>query len=78
MAEEELGESVAHERTVSVYRRESALSCDGNVSDYFPVNTGIRQGCVLVPTLSNTCMDQVLGRMSERGLRSVVRNCPDH
>ena len=45
---------------------ESAVKCDGTISDYFPVNTGVRQGCVLAPTLFNTCTDHVLGRMSER------------
>ena len=38
---------------------------DGTISDYIPVNTGVRQGCVLAPTLFNTCVDHVLGRMSE-------------
>jgi len=32
----------------------------------FPVVTGVRQGCVLAPTLFSTCMDWILGRMSER------------
>ena len=44
---------------------ESAVRCGGSISDYFPVNTGVRQGCVLAPSLFNTCMDHVLGRMSE-------------
>ena len=35
-------------------------------SDYFPVNTGVRQGCALVATLFNTCMDDVLRRMLEK------------
>ena len=26
------------------------------------MNTGVRQGCVLAPSLFNTCMDWVLGR----------------
>ena len=30
------------------------------------VVTGVRQGRVLVPTLFSTCMDWILGRMSER------------
>ena len=33
---------------------------------YFPVNTGVRQGCVLAPALFNTCIDHVQGTMSER------------
>ena len=35
-------------------------------ADLFPVVTGVRQGCVLAPTLFSTCMDWILGRMSER------------
>ena len=31
----------------------------------FPVNTGVRQGCVLAPTLFNTCMDHVPKGISE-------------
>ena len=43
---------------------ESAVRYDGTISDYFSVNTCVRQGCVLAPTLFNACM--VLGRMSEK------------
>ena len=45
-------------------RTEKAVRCDGTISDYFPVNTGVRQGCAL--TNFNTCMDHVLVRMSEK------------
>ena len=45
---------------------ESAVRCGGTISDLFPVVTGVRQGCVLAPTLFSTCMDWILGRMSER------------
>ena len=45
---------------------ESAVRCDGSILDYFPNNIGVRQGFVLAPTLFNTCMDHVLGRMSEK------------
>ncbi len=41
---------------------ESAVKCEGGVSDFFPVTAGVRQGCVLAPTLFNVCMDWVLGR----------------
>ena len=44
----------------------SAVRCDGTISDYFPVNSGVRQGCLLAQTLFNTCMDHILGRMSEK------------
>jgi len=42
------------------------VSCGGTISDLFPVVTRVCQGCVLAPTLFSTCMDWILGRMSER------------
>ena len=33
---------------------------------FFPVNTGVRQGCVLAPSLFNICMDWVLGRVVDQ------------
>ena len=44
----------------------SAVKCGGSVSSFFPVNTGVRQGCVPAPSLFNTCMDWVLGRVVEK------------
>ena len=44
---------------------ESAVRC-GEISDLFPVVTGVRQGCELAPRLFSTCMDWILGIMSER------------
>ena len=31
---------------------ESAVRCDGCISDLFPISTGVLQGCVLAPMLS--------------------------
>ena len=45
---------------------ESAVKCGGGVSSFFPVNSGVRQGCVLAPSLFNTCMDWVLGGAVDR------------
>ena len=42
----------------------SAVRCGGGISDFFPVNCGVRQGCVLAPNLFNTCMDWILGKVS--------------
>ena len=42
------------------------MRCGGTISDIFPVVTGVRQGCVLAPTLFSTCMDWIIGRMSKR------------
>ena len=36
------------------------------MSSFSPVSTGVRQGCVLAPSLFNTCMDWVLGRVVEQ------------
>ncbi|KAG0729200.1 (E3-independent) E2 ubiquitin-conjugating enzyme UBE2O [Chionoecetes opilio] len=50
--------------TIGLYSgTESAVKCWGGVSSFFPVNTGVRQGCVLAPSLFNTCMDWVLGKV---------------
>ena len=45
---------------------ESTVRCGGTISDLFPVVTGVRQACVLSPTLFSACMDWILGRMSSR------------
>ena len=44
----------------------SALKCGGGMSSSFPVNTGLRQSCVLAPLLLNTCMGWVLGSVMEQ------------
>ena len=33
---------------------------------FFPVNIGVRQGCVLAPSLFNTCIDWVQDRVVEQ------------
>ena len=45
---------------------EGAVRCGDTISDLFPVVTGVRQGCVLAPTLFSTCTDWILGMMLER------------
>ncbi|KAG0725535.1 Alpha-N-acetylglucosaminidase [Chionoecetes opilio] len=45
---------------------ESAVKCGAGVSSFFPVNTGMRLGCVLAPSLFNTCMDWVLGKVVDQ------------
>ena len=42
---------------------EGAVKCGGAVSDAFPVNAGVRQGCVLAPSLFSTCMDWIMERV---------------
>ena len=43
----------------------SAVKCGTTVSDPFPVETGVRQGCVLAPSLFSTCMDWIMGKVVE-------------
>ena len=45
---------------------ESAVRCSDAIFDLFPVVTGVCQVCVLASTFFSTCMDWILGRMSER------------
>ena len=47
---------------------ESAVRCGGTIYDLFPVVTGVCQGCVLAPKFFSTCMDWILGRISERSI----------
>ena len=47
-------------------RTESAVKCGGGISSFFPVDSGVRQGCVLAPSLFNTCMDWVLGKVADQ------------
>ena len=44
----------------------TAVKCGGGVSSFFPVNTGVRLGCVLAPSLFNTCMKWMVGRVVEQ------------
>ena len=41
----------------------SAVKCGGDVSRFFPVNLDVRQGCMLAPSLFNTCLDWVPRRV---------------
>ena len=41
------------------------MRCGYTISDLFTVVTGVLLGCVMAPTLFSTCMDWILGRISE-------------
>ena len=46
---------------------ESAVKCGGGRGVYnFPVHAEVRQGWVFAPSLFNTCMDWVLGRVVDQ------------
>ncbi len=44
----------------------SAVKCGSSISDFFRVNSGVRQGCVLAPSLFNNCMGCVLGKVVDK------------
>ena len=48
---------------------ESAVRHAGETSEYFLVTEGVRQGCVLAPSLFGVCMDWVMGRTVDQGFR---------
>ena len=50
---------------------ESAVRWDGDTSDFVPVETGVRQGCVFAPSLfsDSVCMDRLMGRIVGSGFR---------
>jgi len=44
----------------------SVVRIDGDISQWFPVLTGVRQGCILSPLLFAITIDWVLRRTTER------------
>jgi hypothetical protein len=56
---------------------EAAIKCEGEISDWFEVRTGLRQGCLLSPALFNIYMDFVvrlaIGDMEEYGVKIKYR-----
>ncbi|XP_063610737.1 uncharacterized protein LOC134784577 [Penaeus indicus] len=45
----------------STSRRQSVVKCGGGLLNFFPLNSGVRQNCVLTPTLFNTCLYWIMG-----------------
>ena len=43
----------------------SCVQVDGEQSDWFPVESGLRQGCVISPTLFNMYIDHIMRRVME-------------
>ena len=46
---------------------ERAVRWGGGTSEFFHVSTGVRQGCVLAPSLFSACMDWIMGSTVRHG-----------
>ena len=44
----------------------SCVWCEGKLSQWFEVKTGVRQGCILAQDAFNVAMDRILWRMVSR------------
>ena len=49
----------------------SCVRVGTDTTDWFPVDTGVRQGCVLAPTLFNAAVDRVMKRTMTHGSAGV-------
>ena len=47
---------------------ESCIKYDGSLTEWFPVETGVCQGCVLSPDAFNVAMDKVLNQTTGRAM----------
>ena len=45
---------------------ESCVRVNGQDSEWFPINSGVRQGCVAAPELFNCVIDHLMSRVCER------------
>ena len=45
---------------------ESAVRCAGTISGFFPVDSGVRHGCILAPTLFSAYVNWVMHRVVDR------------
>ena len=48
--------------------KHNLLITDGSLTEWFPVKTGVRQGCVLAPDAFNVAMDRVLNQTTGRAM----------
>ena len=50
----------------------SSVRMDGEEGDWFPITTGLRQGCVMSPSLFNIYMDAMMRRVTEEAAGGVM------
>ena len=54
-------------------KTECSIIAGGELSDWFPVNIGVRQGCIMSPSLFNIFLEYVM-----KGVKSLNRDHGDH
>ena len=42
----------------------SSVRLDGEEGDWFPKTTGLKQGCVMLPSLFNVCIDAMIKKLT--------------
>ena len=50
----------------------SSVRLDGEEGDWFPITTGLRQGCVMSPALFNVYMDAIMRRVTEEAAGGIM------
>ena len=50
----------------------SCVRLDGEDGDWFPISTGLRQGCVMSPSLFNAYMDAMMRKVTEDGAGGIM------
>ena len=57
----------------SLYSKaESAVYSDGQIGEWFHTTTGVRQGCLLSPTLFNIMLEQIMNDALENHIGTVI------
>ena len=52
-------------------KAESAVYFDGKVGEWFQTTTGVRQGCLLSPTLFNIMLEQIMNDALDTHIRGI-------
>ena len=60
------------ESILNLYNKEeSAVYFDGKIGEWFRTTTGVRQGCLLSPTLFNILLEQIMNDALDNHVGSV-------
>ena len=58
------------------YRKvKCTVDIDHNLTEWFDVNSGVKQGCILSPTLFAMYIDDLVKELKARNVRTVCGEC---